>query len=68
MSELLGEDDGVYGEGLVLVDIFRPVDFHHLVVHVVGTTGAEVADRLENTDGGVQLEIGAVHEFLVASE
>ena len=66
VAELLGEYHRVYGESLAVVEVFRPFHLHHLVVHVVGTTGFEVDNGFQNADSSVELEIGTVHQFFVA--
>ena len=53
---------------LVAVEVVGPVHLAHLLVDVVGAFCLEMNDGLENADGRVQLEVGAIHDFLVASE
>ena len=53
VAEFLGEHDGIDGKRLVASDILRPVDLLDLLIHLVGTSGLEVADGLQYSDGGV---------------
>ena len=66
VAELLGEYDGIDGKGLVQRQVFRPVDVLHTFVHVVCRQCLEVLDGFQNTDGGMQLEISAIHHLLIA--
>ena len=65
MTEFLGEDDSVNSERLVLLQIFRPVYLSDFFIYVISTLRLEVADRLQYSDGSVQLEVGTIHHFFV---
>ena len=68
VTEILREHHGVDGKCLLLVQIVRPVDGFYLVVDIVGAACLEMLDGLQDSDGCMQLEVGAVHQFLVAGE
>ena len=68
VAEFLAEHHRIYGKRLLVVQILAPVNLHHFIVHLVGAISREVSDRFKYLDSGVQLEIGAVHQFLVAGE
>ena len=68
MTEFLAEHHRIDGECLVQSQVLGPVDFLHFLIHVIGRIGLEVLDRFENTDSCMQLEIGAIHQFLIARE
>ena len=68
IGELLGIHDGIDREGLSLEDIFAPVYLLHFLVHILCAPRLEVCDGFKDADGGVQLEVGTVHHFLVTGK
>ena len=68
VPELLGEHHGVNSKCLLVIQILCPVDRLHFLIDVVGTLCFEMLDGLEDSDGCMQLEISAIHHFLVARE
>ena len=68
VAELFAIDNRVYGEGLSLLDVLAPIYLLHFVVHVLGRTSLETGNRLQDTNGRVQLEISTIHHFLVTRE
>ena len=68
MSELFREDNGVDGKCLVECNVLAPINFFDTLVDIVCRESLEVFDRFEDTDGGVQLEISAVHKLFIAHE
>ena len=68
VAELLAIYNGVDRERLALLDVLAPVNFLHLVVHVLGRARLETGYRLQDTDCRVQLEVGTIHHFLVTLE
>ena len=68
VTELITEHYRVNGKGFLEPQILSPVNLFHLLIDLVSRACLEVLDGFENTDSGVQLEIGAIHEFLIACE
>ena len=60
MAELLGKDNGVDGKGLVDSDVFAPVNVLDTFIDIVSRESLKMLDGFQNTDGGVQLEIGTI--------
>ena len=68
VTELLGENHGVHSKCFLVVQILSPVDALYLLVNIIGALCLEMLDGLEDADSGMQLEISAIHHFLVAGE
>ena len=68
VAELFREHYGIYGERLVVVEIFGPIHLLNLLIHIIGRLSLEMRDGFQNPDCRVQLEIGAIHQFLVSSK
>ena len=65
MTELLREYHRVDGKGLVVVQICCPVNLLDFLVDVIRALCLEMADGFQDPDGGVQLKVGTIHQFLV---
>ena len=65
MAELLREHDRVDREGLVVLQILRPVYFLDFLIHVICAFRFEMTDRLQDSDGSVQLEVCTIHHFFI---
>ena len=68
MTELFREHDGIDGKRLVQPEVVGPIYGLDSLIDIVGTERLEALDGFQDTDSGVQLEIGAIHHFLVTSE
>ena len=65
MAEFLGEHNGIHREGLVVFQILCPVYLLDFLIHVIGTSGPEMTDGLQNPDCRVQLKVCTIHHFLI---
>ena len=68
VAEFRAEHNAIDGKGRFIGQVFCPVNLLHSTIHLVGTGGAEVFDGFQNFDGGAQLKICAIEQFLVACE
>ena len=68
VAEVFRVDNGVDGECGVGVQDVAPLVMPHGLVDLVGRSGGEVLERLENPYGGAQEVVGAVHHGRIAGE
>ena len=66
MTELLGIDYRVDRKSRFQIEKIVPFHAAHGVVDIVGISCLKSFDGFQNSDGGAQAEVGAVHHCLVA--
>ena len=60
VTELLGEYHRINGKGLVVSNVFAPVDVLDTFIDIIGRKCLKVFDRFQNADGCMQLEVGTI--------
>ena len=68
VTEILGEHDRIHGKRFVVAQILAPVNLLDFLIDLVGAMSFEMGDRLQDFNGRMQLEVGTIHQFLVASK